>query len=268
MRTFDLDRRFRCIFVASNSFSHLYSRADVEACLVSVRRHLAPSGRFVVDVFNPALSLFVRPPERRSPVAEYDDSHSGGRLAVSKAVRYDSATQISHETWYFRYEVSGEEQAVPLNLRMFFPQRSMPCCTTTASTSSGSTETMRRRRSLTLRASRSSYVQPPMPLVNRSVCMKTHAANSRYAGADNTRVTPKYRGSQIFRSQSRPLGDSRQHPRSNLVLIVKRKLVVRPVRTREQPMRATLAFNSPADPLQCGEDPPCLTGGPVAHPES
>ena len=122
MRAFDLGRRFRCIFVASNSFSHLYSRSDIEACLASVRRHLDASGRFVVDVFNPALGLFVRPPEHRSPVAEYDDSHSGGRVAVSKALRYDSATQISHETWYFRDEVTGEKQAVPLKLRMFFPQ--------------------------------------------------------------------------------------------------------------------------------------------------
>jgi len=37
-------------------------------------------------------------------------------------VRYNSATQISHETWYFHDGVSGKEQAVPLNLRMFFPQ--------------------------------------------------------------------------------------------------------------------------------------------------
>jgi hypothetical protein len=41
---------------------------------------------------------------------------------VSKAVRYDSATQISHEIWYFRDDVTGEEQATPFNLRMFFPQ--------------------------------------------------------------------------------------------------------------------------------------------------
>ncbi len=122
MRNFDLGRRFRLIFVASNSFSHLYSLPEIEACLGSVRRHLVASGRFVVDVFNPALGVFVRPPDYRSPVGEYDDPRSGGRVAVSKAVRYDSASQISHETWYFRHEVTGEEESVPLNLRMFFPQ--------------------------------------------------------------------------------------------------------------------------------------------------
>jgi len=45
-------------------------------------------------------------------------------------------------------------------------------------------------------------------------------------------------------------------------------VVVRPVRAREQPMRAALAFHSPANPLQCCENPPWLTGGPVAHLES
>jgi ubiquinone/menaquinone biosynthesis C-methylase UbiE len=122
MRSFDLRRQFRAIFVASNSFSHLYSRADIEACLAAIRRHLAASGRFVVEVFNPALGMFVRPPEHRSAVAEYEDSQRRRRIAVSKAVRYDSATQITHEIWYFRDDVTGEEQEVSLNLRMFFPQ--------------------------------------------------------------------------------------------------------------------------------------------------
>jgi hypothetical protein len=122
MRSFDLGRQFRAIFVATNSFSHLYSRADIEACLTAIRRHLAASGRFVLEVFNPALGMFVRPAEHRSAVAEYEDSQTRHRIAVSKAVRYDSATQISHEIWYFRDGVTGEEQEVPLNLRMFFPQ--------------------------------------------------------------------------------------------------------------------------------------------------
>ena len=107
---------------ASNSFSHLYSRADIEACLGCVRRHLAPSGRFVIQVFNPALSLFVRPSDHRIAVATYVNSNTGTEVKVSKCVRYDSAAQISHETWYFRDEVTGQEDESPLNLRMFFPQ--------------------------------------------------------------------------------------------------------------------------------------------------
>jgi hypothetical protein len=75
----------------------------------------------VVDVFNPALGMFARPAEFRVPVTEYRDSRTGRGITVSKTARYDSATQIVHEVWIFRDDVSGEEQAVPLNLRMFFP---------------------------------------------------------------------------------------------------------------------------------------------------
>jgi hypothetical protein len=104
----------------------LYSRADVEGFLAAVRRHLSASGRFVVEIFNPALGMFVRPPEHRSTVTAYEDGRTRHRIAVSKAVRYDSGTQISHEIWYFCDEVTGEERAVPLNLRMFFPQEIDP----------------------------------------------------------------------------------------------------------------------------------------------
>lgn len=113
------DRQFQSIFVASNSFSHLYSRADIEACLGCVRRHLGSSGRFVLQVFNPALGLFVRPPDHRIPVAKYVNS-AGTEFTVSKCVRYDSAAQISHETWYFRNEVTGQEDESPI------PQNVLP----------------------------------------------------------------------------------------------------------------------------------------------
>jgi hypothetical protein len=122
MRAFDLGRRFPCIIVASNSFSHLYSRTDIESCLASLRRHLASAGRFVFDIFHPAPGLFLRQPEQRIPLIEYDDPRSGRRVEVSKTVRYDSATQTSHETWVFRQAVTGEELQNHLHLRMFFPQ--------------------------------------------------------------------------------------------------------------------------------------------------
>jgi hypothetical protein len=68
-------------------------------------------------------------------------------------------------------------------------------------------------------------------------------------------------GSRDLPASTRPLADSRQHPRANLVLIAMGKLVVRRIRAREQPMRAALAFRPPADALQCCENPPGLLAG-------
>ena len=122
MRSFDLGRQFQFIFIASNSLSHLYSRADLEAFLACVRRHMSQTARFVLEVFNPSLALLARPPDQRTPMSTFTDTRSGIQVSISKTIQYDSASQISRETWYFRDESTGEEEAVPLHLRMFFPQ--------------------------------------------------------------------------------------------------------------------------------------------------
>lgn len=44
---------FDLIFIGINSFQHLLTQEDQLACLRSVRRHLAPAGLFIIDVFNP-----------------------------------------------------------------------------------------------------------------------------------------------------------------------------------------------------------------------
>lgn len=45
--------QFDLIFIAINSFLHLRTQADQLACLQSIRQHVAPAGRFIIDVFNP-----------------------------------------------------------------------------------------------------------------------------------------------------------------------------------------------------------------------
>jgi ubiquinone/menaquinone biosynthesis C-methylase UbiE len=122
MRHFDVGRSFDGIFFASNSLSHLYSLAEIEGGLAAARRHLSPSGRLVIEVFNPALGMLLARPGHRIALTQYEEPETGRRISVSKALRYDSATQISHELWYFRDDLTGEEQSAPLNLRMFFPQ--------------------------------------------------------------------------------------------------------------------------------------------------
>ncbi len=53
----DLDQvvgneEFDLIFIGLNSFQHLLTQADQLACLNAARRHLAPAGLFIIDVFN------------------------------------------------------------------------------------------------------------------------------------------------------------------------------------------------------------------------
>jgi 2-polyprenyl-3-methyl-5-hydroxy-6-metoxy-1,4-benzoquinol methylase len=120
MRSFELQRQFAGIFVASNSLSHLDSIKDLESCFGSIRRHLRDSGRLVIDVFNPALKMFVQPTDKRFPIVEYHDPENGHQVQGSKTIQYDSFTQIAHEHWHFHDQVTGTELSIHLNLRMFF----------------------------------------------------------------------------------------------------------------------------------------------------
>ncbi len=53
MRDFDLGRRFALIYVPLASFAHMSGPGDAAACLERVIAHLAPGGRFAVDLMNP-----------------------------------------------------------------------------------------------------------------------------------------------------------------------------------------------------------------------
>lgn len=50
MRSLRLRQRFPLAVAPRNTFAHLYNRADLEAFLEGVRRHLVPGGRFVFDL--------------------------------------------------------------------------------------------------------------------------------------------------------------------------------------------------------------------------
>lgn len=120
MRNFNLSQKFKLIFAAGNSLQHLKTIADVQSCFASVKRHLLPNGRFLVEVFNPSVELLSRNPNQRYFVGEYrtDD----GWIVLHTNVRYDSATQINYIDWHYKNQYHKEEQTVSFSMRQFFPQ--------------------------------------------------------------------------------------------------------------------------------------------------
>jgi SAM-dependent methyltransferase len=50
MTKFQLDQRFRLIYIPSGSFQHLLTKDQQEGCLQSVTSHLDPDGLFIFDV--------------------------------------------------------------------------------------------------------------------------------------------------------------------------------------------------------------------------
>ena len=121
-RKFSLKKRFNLIFIAFNSMQHLARREDLEGLFACVLQHLAPGGRFILDVFNPEPRMFVRDPEELLPVAYYKDPAGTGKMLVNEQYLYDKASQVSRITWHYRRENDGKTLKKSLNLRCFFPE--------------------------------------------------------------------------------------------------------------------------------------------------
>jgi SAM-dependent methyltransferase len=121
MRGFEMDRRFGFIFIARNSLLHLSSAEDIVATFAAVRRHLAPGGVFVFDVFNPDPSILARPKGQRFPVMTVD-TDTFGRLSVEGTHDYDAAEQTDRGTWYISAGDAHDKWVVPVVVRSIFPQ--------------------------------------------------------------------------------------------------------------------------------------------------
>ncbi len=83
VRNFKLDKKFQVVFIPINSITHLHDLESFETCFRCIREHLAPDGRFVIDVFTPRLDILMRDPNNRYPLAQYDDPDGGGIVVVT-----------------------------------------------------------------------------------------------------------------------------------------------------------------------------------------
>ena len=92
-------QRFGLIFVAYNSFWLLPTEELQSACLVGVRQHLAPGGRFVLDVFPPVEDDF----QDEKGIAQRLAMAARGRAIVRvKDYTYDASNclAVSHVRYY------------------------------------------------------------------------------------------------------------------------------------------------------------------------
>jgi SAM-dependent methyltransferase len=122
IRSFELGKRFGLVLIAANTLLHLLHIEDLEASLACVRQHLAPGGRFVIDVFVPDLDILRRDPAGRFSFSEYRDPEDGGPTTVNESNVYDPATQINRVTLFRALPGQVEEPLGELDLRMYFPQ--------------------------------------------------------------------------------------------------------------------------------------------------
>ncbi len=89
MRDFSLDRKFKLIFLAYRSFSHMLTREDMKNALLTFKRHLAEGGKLVIDMYNHT----------------YDDLKKTGRFHHLDTfhLNAEDGTPFTQE-WYLHYK--------------------------------------------------------------------------------------------------------------------------------------------------------------------
>ena len=108
MTDLDLASRFGLVVIPFRGFQELLTVADQFRALAAVRRHLAPGGRLVFDVFDPRLERLGAEGEAMPfdlPLMPMADGH---RLKVTITGRdNDPLRQIMRERWRFA-ELNGD----------------------------------------------------------------------------------------------------------------------------------------------------------------
>lgn len=116
MRDFDLGREFGLITIPFRPFQHLTTVEDQIACLTTLRRHLQPGGRLVLDLFNPSVPYLADParldefgdePEIRMP-----DGRRVVRRARIVARDYFSQVQDTELIYYVTHPDGRQERLV------------------------------------------------------------------------------------------------------------------------------------------------------------
>lgn len=124
MRDFDLGRQFGLIVSAFNSIEHLYTYEDIEQALASIKRHLAPHGRFAFDVQMPDLVWLSKDPDKRWARTRFRHPVTRQWLVYSTNQRYDPVAQIAHIRLFYDPLEPGPmtgSRVLHLTQRKFFP---------------------------------------------------------------------------------------------------------------------------------------------------
>src|SRR2546427_6491584 len=124
MTRFDLGEKFRLVIIPFRPFQHLLEIQQQLDCLNSVRKHLAPGGRLILDVFQTDAERMHDPVHMRETLVTEYNTADGRRVKISERVAaVHRAEQINDvEMIFFITHKSGREErrGFAWPLRYFF----------------------------------------------------------------------------------------------------------------------------------------------------
>jgi len=126
MRDFDLGRQFPLITMPFRPFQHMTTIDDQLAALACIKRHLAPGGRFVMDVFNVRWDLLADRKGTEAREMEWQDDDGNTVVRYFRTETVDTVNQCFGGTFLFRTtrdEKVIDEREVPFSMTFFtYPQ--------------------------------------------------------------------------------------------------------------------------------------------------
>ena len=110
MTAFDLGQRFAQVIVPARAFQHLIAPAEQRAALRCSRRHMAPGGHLILDLFDPKFELLFAEDQKPPPREARDPAtgHLIRRTITSRVV--DPLLQTVLEN--LRFEALGPDGAI------------------------------------------------------------------------------------------------------------------------------------------------------------
>jgi SAM-dependent methyltransferase len=124
MRKFDLGEKFRLVIIPFRPFQHLLELQQQMDCLTCVRKHLAPGGRLVLDVFQTDAERMHDPVHMRETVLVEYQTSEGRQVRISERVAaFHRAEQINNvEMIYSVTHADGRRERLVFAwpLRYFF----------------------------------------------------------------------------------------------------------------------------------------------------
>lgn len=112
MRNFELDQRFQLVTLPFRPFQHLVTPEDQMACLGCIRRHLAPNGLLILDLFNPSIpTLAAEAGEEKEDVPEFqmpDGRRVHRRVRIARRDYFNQVNEV--ELIYYVNHPDGREE--------------------------------------------------------------------------------------------------------------------------------------------------------------
>ncbi len=121
----NLKQKFDWIILLFNTFLIFTTLEDQDRALQNIRRHLKPTGRFWLDIFQPNLTLIAQDESKGLQPKTFYVPQLDRTVFRSTDVRRDPASQIQRVTFnYIWFDQSGRQihQKRTFNLTFLFPR--------------------------------------------------------------------------------------------------------------------------------------------------